>query len=307
MRTDHVFIMAPPRAGTRMLTRALGRSPETYLITEHKKKSVYVPEEQNQVPDREFWLRAFGLPRLPLEEVEFDPDAFAQINRMWSEGAGAKRLVIKNPNNIVRARELRQAFPDAQFVWLLRNPWAVIQSMMGGHEAGRKTPMFLGAGVVLQHTDPVLRAAVSWVYSARMMNDVRLPADIVTRYEYLVDNPQDEVARIAQHLSIEVDANAFEVPERRPDDFRVARYVLRRSPARAQILEVIEPYARQLNYPVAPPRLFHDDCELAAGYFLSWLKNPNRLPLYGYPTLQRLRKMTRGKAKKHKNKTSSPV
>lgn len=298
MRNDHIFIMAPPRSGTRMLTRALGRSPETYLITEHKKKSAYIPEEQNQVPDREFWLRAFGLPRLPLEEVEFDPDAFARINRMWSEGAGSKRLVIKNPNNIVRAREIRRAFPNAQFIWLLRNPWAVIQSMMGGREAGRKNPMFLGAGEVLSHTDPVLRAAVSWAYSVQMMNDMLLPGDVVTRYEDLVDKPQDALRGIAKHLSIEIGENAFDVPERRPDDFRLARYLLRRSPARDRILEVITPCARQLNYPETPPGRLYDDCVLSASYFVTWLKDPKRLPVYGYPALQRLRKSTGGKTKK---------
>jgi hypothetical protein len=287
--------MAPPRSGTRMLTRALGRSPETYLITEHKKKSAYIPEEQNDVPDREFWLRAFGLPLLPLEEVEFDPDAFARINRMWTEGAGSRRLVVKNPNNIVRAKEIRRAFPNAQFVWLLRNPWAVIQSMMGGHEAGRKNPMFLGASEVLKHTDPVLRAAVSWAYSVRMMNDMLLPCDVVTRYEYLVDNPREEIARIADHLSIEIGEKAFEVPDRRPEDFCVARYLLRRSPVREHVLHVIAPYAHQLNYPETPSGFLRDDCMLAANYFLTWLKNPNLLPVYGYPTLQRLRNIARGR------------
>ena len=294
MRTDHVFIMAPPRSGTRMLTRALGRSPETYLITEHKKKRIYIPEEHNQVPDREFWVRAFGLPDLPLEEVEFDATAFARINRMWTEGAGSKRLVIKNPNNIVRAKEIRRAFPDAQFVWLLRNPWAVIQSMMGGPEAGRKNPMFLGAGEVLRHPDPVLRAAVSWAYSVQIMNDLMRPSDIITRYEYLVENPRDEIARIAENLSIKIGEAAFEVPERRSDDFAVARYVLRRSPARAQILQVITPLIQQLGYPVTPSGSLREDCLLAAKYFVTWLKRPDRLPPYGYRTIQQLRKAAGG-------------
>jgi hypothetical protein len=69
-------------------------------------------------------------------------------------------------------------------------------------EAGRKTPMFLGAGEVLKCTDPVLRTAVSWAYSVQMMDDVMLPGDIVTRYEHLVENPRDEIVRVAKHLSI---------------------------------------------------------------------------------------------------------
>jgi hypothetical protein len=217
-----------------------------------------------------------------------------------------KRLIIKNPNNIVRAREIRQAFPDAQFVWLLRNPWAVIQSMMGGHEAGRKTPMFLGAREVLQHTDPVMRAAVSWAYSVRVMNDVLLPGDVITRYEDLVDEPRDEVSRIAGHLSLDLSDTASDLPERRTDNFSLARYLLRRSPARNEILAVIGSTARQLNYPAMPPGFFYEDCKLAAGYLLGWLRNPKRLPMYGYPALQRLSAVTRKKAKAHKKKIKSP-
>lgn len=295
MRNDHVFIMAPPRSGTRMLTRALGRSSDTYLITEHKRKSIYVPEEQNQIPDRKFWVEAFGLPHMPLEEVEFDAKAFMHLNELWSAGAGDKRLVIKNPNNIVRAKEIRRAFPDAQFVWLLRNPWAVIQSMMGGDEAGRKNAMFLGASDVLKHVDPVLRAAASWSFSVQMMNEVLQPADITTRYEHLVTQPQAEIDRITRHLSLKLDDNASEVPERRKDDFRLARYLLRRSPVRDRILQVIAPFARQLDYPSIPPGFPGDDRLLAASYFLTWLKRPNRVPVYGYPTLQRLSRMVRGK------------
>ncbi|NWG24075.1 MAG: sulfotransferase [Pseudorhodoplanes sp.] len=295
MRTDHVFIMSPPRSGTRMLTRALGRSPDTYLITEHKKKSVYIPEERNQIPDREFWLQTFGLPKLPVEEIDFDASAFARLNALWSADAGDKRLVIKNPNNIVRAREIRRAFPDAPFLWLVRNPWAVIQSMMGGNEAGKKNPMFLGAREILRHEDPVLRAAASWAYSVAMMNELMQPADLVTRYEDLVANPRAEIARITRHLSIQINDDASAVPERRKEDFRLARYLLRRSPVRDRILQTIAPAARQLGYPLTPPGFPGDDRILAASYFFAWLKEPNRRPVYGYPTLQRFSKAVRGK------------
>src|SRR4051812_6158524 len=117
MRDDHIFIMAPLRSGTKMLARALGRSPGTYLITEHTRKDL-LPEEQNPTPDREFWKQAFGLSRLRLQEVEFDAAAFAHLNNLWSANASGQRLLLKNPSNVVRAREIRRAFPNAQFVWL---------------------------------------------------------------------------------------------------------------------------------------------------------------------------------------------
>jgi hypothetical protein len=278
-----------------MLTRALGRSPDTYLITEHKKKQIYIPEETNPTPDRQFWIQAFGLPDLPIEEVAFDPEAFAHLNVLWNAGAQGKRLVIKNPNNIVRARELRRAFPEATFVWLLRNPWAVIQSMMGGNEAGHKNPMSLGAREILKHDDPVLRAAASWSYSVAVMNELLRPGDVTTRYEQLVVNPREEITRVTRLLSVHISDSASEVPERRKDDFRLARYLLRRSPARARIVETIAPFARELDYPISPPGFPGDDRVIAARYFLTWLKRPNRRPVYGYPIMQRVSRMVRGK------------
>ena len=167
--------------------------------------------------------------------------------------------------------------------------------MMGGHEAGKKNPMFLGAREILNHPDPVLRAAASWAYSVDMMNELMQPADVVTRYEDLVVNPRAEIARVTQHLSMQINDDASAVPERRKEDFRLARYLLRRSPVRDRILQVIAPAARQLGYPLTPPGFPGDDRILAASYFLAWLREPNRRPVYGYPTLQRVSKAVRGK------------
>jgi hypothetical protein len=287
MRDDHVFIMAPPRSGTKMLARALARCPDTYLITEHKKKAS-VPEERNLRADREFWQEAFGLKQLPLEEVEFDAKAFAHLNDLWNANAGGKRLIIKNPNNVVRAREIRRAFPNAQFLWLLRNPWAVIQSMFGGNEAGGKTPMFLGASEVLKHEDPFLRAAASWVYAVQVMKQIGSGADIVTRYEDLVAKPQEELRRIADHLSLTFTERAAEVPQMRAEDFRVARYLLRRSPAGERTIEIVAPIASELGYPERPRGFPGDDRIFSLRYLLTCLRRPHKTPPYGFPRLQRM-------------------
>lgn len=297
MRDDHIFIMAPPRSGTLMLSRALGRYPETYLITEHKQKKLVIPEEKNPTPDREFWQQAFGLSR-PLEEVEFDINAFARLNELWTANAGGRRLIIKNPNNVVRAWEIRRAFPNAPFVWLLRNPWAVIQSMLGGKQAGQKTPMFLGARKVLKHEDPVLRAAVSWAYAIEIMREVGSAADITTRYEDLVAKPQQELDRIARHLSLAGGKDAQKVPELRGEAFWITRYLLRRSPERERIIQTIAPFASELGYPATPPGFPGDDRIQAMHYLMRWIAR-NKRPPYGFPRLERMRSTVRTTARSY--------
>jgi hypothetical protein len=287
MRDDHIFIMAPPRSGTKMLARALARCPGTYLITEHKKKSS-VPEETNSRADREFWQEAFGLQHLPLEEVSFDAKAFAHLSSLWNANAGGNRLIIKNPNNVVRAAAIRRAFPTAQFVWLLRNPWAVIQSMFGGKDVGKKTPMFLGAEEVLKHGDPLLRAAASWTYAIEIMKQVESPEDITTRYEDLVSKPQQELKRISDHLGLTLTAGGFAIPQRRKEDFRVARYLLRRSPKRQQTLALVGSSASKLQYPTQPSGFPGDEWLFGLHHLLTCLQRPNKNPLYGFPRLQRM-------------------
>jgi hypothetical protein len=287
MRDDHIFIMAPPRSGTKMLARALARCPDTYLITEHKKKQS-VPEETNRRADRDFWQQTFGLKQLPLEEVAFDADAFDGINALWSVNAEGKRLIIKNPNNVVRAREIRQAFPRAQFVWLLRNPWAVIQSMFGGRDTGKKMPMFLGASSVLQFADPFLRAAASWAYAVDMMKAVQTAADTSTRYEDLVLNPEPELRRLAGHLGLTLTEEAVAIPRWRREDFRVARYLLRRSPEREKALQLLEPVASELGYPLRPPGFPGDDRLFAMHYLMTVISRPTKSAPYDVPRLARV-------------------
>jgi hypothetical protein len=296
MRDDHIFIMGPPRSGTLMLTRALGACPNTYPITEHKKKSV-IPEERNARADREFWQETFGLD-LPLEEVTFDAEKFARLNGLWLGNAGGDRLIIKNPNNVVRAREIRRAFPNASFVWLLRNPWSVIQSMLGGKEAGWKTPMFLGSRELLAHADPALRAAASWVYAIDMMRELKNSADVETRYEDLVCEPKHELKRIAGHLGLQLTEKGTAIPQWREEEFGVARYLLRRTPEKARILDLIGPVALGLGYPARPPGSWVADQTLAWRYLTRWLQRPRKTPPYGYPRLQRVRSGIEGAARR---------
>lgn len=291
MRDDHIFIMAPPRSGTEMLSRSLGRLPETYLITEHKNKEE-IPEEKNPTPDREFWQETFGLSRLPeevSEEVEFDARAFARLNQLWTANSGDRRLIIKNPNNVVRARQIRRALPNAKFVWLLRNPWSVIQSMLGGKRAGQKRGAFVAASEVLQHKDPVLRAAAGWFFSVQVMRNIALPTDIISWYENIVAQPEQELKRIVALAGLAFTEGAAAVPHVRKDDFAPLRYLLRRSPVREQILELIGPVASELGYPGTPPQGFPgDDWIFGIRHFLYCIRQPHKERPYGFPRAQKI-------------------
>jgi hypothetical protein len=272
MVDNHIFIMGPARSGTNMLARALACCPETYVITEHKRKS-RVPEEQNTHPDQEHWQRVFGLAPHGLQEVNFDREKFSELNGLWTANAGGKRLILKNPKNLARAREIRQAFPNAKFVWLLREPWAVIQSMFGGQALGRKHPRFLPASDVLKLSEPLLRAAATWVYATHVMREVGTSADIITRYEDLVSKPHQELKRITEHLSLTYAEEGARVPQARRQDFRVANYLLHRSRAQSQVIELLAPTAVSVGYPPLPPGFRANQSLLTRDYLMTYLRH----------------------------------
>ena len=56
--------------------------------------------------------------------------AYTYALRGIAHMAGGKRLVIKNPNNTGRIKQLLELFPNAKFVYIHRNPYSVYLSTM---------------------------------------------------------------------------------------------------------------------------------------------------------------------------------
>jgi hypothetical protein len=141
---------------------------------------------------------------------------------------------------------------------------------------------------VLQFADPFLRAAASWAYAVDMMKAVQTAADTSTRYEDLVLNPEPELRRLAGHLGLTLTEEAVAIPRWRREDFRVARYLLRRSPEREKALQLLEPVASELGYPLRPPGFPGDDRLFAMHYLMTVISRPTKSAPYDVPRLARV-------------------
>ena len=286
MRTDHVFVLAPPRSGTKLLSRMLGRSEGTYLITEHTRKP---PEEINQAKDQDFWLSAVGFSNSPSEEVDYDADKFQSLNVLWNAKADGKRLIIKNPQNVARVAALRTAFPEAQFVWLIRDPWFSIQSMLGGDAAGHKNHMVVRASEVFQYQDPLAQCAATWALALDRAKAYKRDTDATIRYEALLADPKKEMVRLSKILGLTgaIENGAADLPRKGRTSIGLMQYLLYRCGDADKVVELIEPRARELGYPLRPVGRSGEIISEGVRYFLRWCRKPEwRLP-YGYPIARR--------------------
>jgi hypothetical protein len=199
-----VFLVSQPRAGSTLLQRILGQHPEIHTVA----------EPWLMLPLIGVLLPSFDEPdhrmhRVPEAVRDFvrdlpggDEDYLQGVRRMATHiydcalhGSGKRLFLDKTPRYFEIVPELLRALPGARFVFLLRNPLAVLHSIV---EAW---------------------CGWSWLnlarYRADLLDGPRLLVEgiekagdrgIGLRYESLVADPEAELERVCRHLGIDFDA-----------------------------------------------------------------------------------------------------
>lgn len=117
-RPDIVFLIGAPRSGTTMLGRALAQVPGC----------VYLEEPVG------LWLRALKHANSDLS-LGFG-DATRVREELYARGSGSNMIVEKSPTNILRLRHLYEIFPEARFIFLIREPLATSRSVVNKWRKG---------------------------------------------------------------------------------------------------------------------------------------------------------------------------
>ena len=73
-------------------------------------------------------MEKMGAMRLTEAELREWMDKYLHVLRYATLAAGGRRLVLKSPPNLGRADLLLRLFPDAKFIFLVRNPYVVFAS-----------------------------------------------------------------------------------------------------------------------------------------------------------------------------------
>lgn len=266
MAITPVFLFSLPRSGSTFTQRALATHPsvatssEPWLLLPY----FYTLHAQGAYTEYGHYLMVSAV-RDFCRELPGGEDAYRARLRdfvlgLYADAAGeATHFVDKTPRYHLIVDEVMQTFPDGKFIFLWRNPLAVIASIVETFGKGRwilyvlKVDLFDGARALVSACERYGNRALA------------------VQYEHLVNEPEKEFRRVFAYLGLEFDHTALqrldemELKGRLGDRTGVARY-------REVSREPLEKWKRVLANPVR---------KAWCRRYLRWLGR-ERLALMGY-------------------------
>lgn len=194
--TSHLFVLAPNNSGSTFLAGALARSPGAWhLEREGQHVEGFVGPSSRGTGARLLWASR------PEWIATFrDPAArdWPRTRRAWhfkarAFQAGATALVVTSPPFLLFAEELAVAFPEARFIVLVRNPYAVAEGIMRRPSAA---PVAAGDAIEAAAARHIVAALAAQAENCRTLGDRAL----FLRYEDMCHDPA-VAARAIQALA----------------------------------------------------------------------------------------------------------
>jgi len=222
-----VFIIAAPRSGSTLLFETLAESHSICTLG---------GEAHGAIEGAQAELRpgAPGVDSNRLERGHAAPDVIRRLHEEFvaqrraaagAHGADLKgmRFLEKTPKNALRIPFLDAAFPDAQFIFLWREPRANLASIIEAWKAGRWVTyrglderadpwsLLLPPGWRAMRDKPLPEiAAFQWESANRIALDDLSKIDrsrwTAVTYEELVANPRAVIERLTKFMGIAIDA-----------------------------------------------------------------------------------------------------
>ncbi|MEZ5460965.1 sulfotransferase [Dokdonella sp.] len=134
-----IFIVSPPRSGSTLLFETLARAPALYTVGGESHGRV------EGMPELHPAAAGWDSNRIGVEAAT--PEVIAALRARFDEAlrdregaaapAGRVRMLEKTPKNALRIPFLRKVFPEAQFIYLYRDPREVLSSMIEAWNSGR--------------------------------------------------------------------------------------------------------------------------------------------------------------------------
>ena len=260
-----IIITGCPRSGTQMMARVFGRlSSDFFLITEHSDKRTDVPEEQTAVEDHRLWWECFeyrgwdrARQRPSVDIPIFDDAAAEKLREKYLQLAEGRQIVIKNPSHILYPELVRKVFPTAKFVYCVRNPWHVLQSMV---KQDRESFLLRSPRAADVRKSLLLRAAIGWGDAYASFRQHHDSGWAIAKYEQFTDAPHAAIANLCDALGLggqeQLDIDlAAAVPRPSRSNFYFIKHAFSHSPERESIQNEVRAGCEVFDYPITPAGL----------------------------------------------------
>ncbi len=216
------FIVGAPRSGTTLLQAMLSSHSRIFIPPETEFFMSFEPPG-SEAPSRvwdEYWQRIRASRKWRDQGVDLDEfkrrcdttdqssrAVFLELLQMHAERAGKPRAGEKSPHHYRHTKRIREVFPSARFVNIIRDPRDVVASRM-------RTPWSRGG--VADHARSWRRAI-----EAHERNAASLPAAAYrsVRFEDLVGEPEGTLRSICEFLGEEFEAPMLEFHDRKQAGF----------------------------------------------------------------------------------------
>lgn len=196
-----VFLISLPRSGSTLLQKMLAVSPEVSTIAE---PWICLPLATMLEPTAiaaEYWHTTCHLAlddlvkQLPGGRKEYLQRVSMFVNGLYQSidgGSGAELFLDKTPRYYLIVPFLAEAFPNARFIFLFRNPLEVLSSVLKTWHGNRMTPRLRGSYV------DIVRGPRLMAEGARLLGDRALCLD----YGELVSAPDAVLQRSCDYLGV---------------------------------------------------------------------------------------------------------
>lgn len=203
-----IFIISQPRAGSTLLQRILSSHPEIYTTAEPwimlhpmyalRRKGLWAEYDvclaHNALED---FLK--GLPHGQVSYIEAIRQMYISLYKGALNSTGKTYFLDKTPRYYFIIPELYRLFPKAKYIILLRNPLAVLASMLN-------TWVKDDWCLLSQYRYDLLAAPQLLLEGADLLAD----KGITVHYEELVSTPEEITKRLCSYLNLEFNASILE-------------------------------------------------------------------------------------------------
>lgn len=203
-----IFIISQPRSGSTLLQRILAGHPdiqtsaETWLMLH----PVYGQKDSGISAEYGANFRREAVEEF-VEHYADAPDVMDDANREWArvlynsalKKSGRKLFLDKTPRYFYIVPELYRLFPKARFIFLLRNPMAVLASELSTYVKGDWPVLSVFAPDLVEAPRLILDSKDSMGENA-----------ITVRYEEFVVEPEKALKRLCDQMQITYHQNMIE-------------------------------------------------------------------------------------------------